>query len=665
MRFGRNSNSLIWLVIAGSAAALASACGDDQNSGSPAGGSGGGNAGSRNAAAGARQTSGAGGQTQSPAGAAGEAGEAGEAGQAGSPGTSNVVYLIPNGGGEVEVATHSGNVLRFDFPASAAGKTITLTPDSSASVGWDDGRFQDVIRMAPDGLVFNDPVIVRPQSKDVLLFDYATSGEKSPAQGLPLNEQGDGVKLSHFSTLVVVPASVSCLSTSGWNASAGNAACSAYGSNSTKIDFTCKAPQYCLYISASCCAPAGSTECQLGMPALQLTYTPAGTNNGAYPYCDSGVGNGGASNGGAAGNGGAGGGAGKGGAAGNGGASNGGGAGKGGAAGNGGASNGGGAGSAGAATGGAGAGAGGAGASGAGTAGIGGAASGSGGGSNSTDVPTQAVAAGVSEIGRMLLDGGYIYFDGSSGLARAPVTGGTPVNLGSTAANFDVDATYAYWSDGNANTVQRRVKDASSAATSLAFTGATFFPSEVQEDSGTLYMVSGIKLFKGPSTGGAAVQLVASEPGPHNLIVVGTDLFYATYIGTGTNQSAVVKVPVAGGTPVALISGVAGSVQAIAIAGGFVYYSSSTAIARIPIAGGTAQPLAATGGSTLGVEGNDIFFVTYLGEGVSKLPITGGTVTPLITTADGARGIGVSPSYIYFSSMNGTVPGRGMFRFAR
>lgn len=159
---------------------------------------------------------------------------------------------------------------------------------------------------------------------------------------------------------------------------------------------------------------------------------------------------------------------------------------------------------------------------------------------------------------------------------------------------------------------------------------------------------------------------MTSDPLPHSLVVVGTDLYYATQTGTGVNQSAIVRVPIAGGTaPVPLISGVSGGVQAIAISGGFIYYSSTSAIARIPLAGGPSQPVASLGGTTLGVDGSDVFFTTYAGTGVSKAPVIGGTVTPLISAASGASGLGVSSTFIYFSAMGGGVPASGLFRFAR
>src|SRR5262245_28417622 len=74
---------------------------------------------------------------------------------------STVHFSVPDKGGTVEVKTRSGETLAFDFPASAAGKDIALTPSDAASIGWTAETFRDVIKMEPDGTQFADPVLVR------------------------------------------------------------------------------------------------------------------------------------------------------------------------------------------------------------------------------------------------------------------------------------------------------------------------------------------------------------------------------------------------------------------------------------------------------------------------------------------------------------------------
>jgi hypothetical protein len=142
-----------------------------------------------------------------------------------------------------------------------------------------------------------------------LVFDFPSVGTQSPPEGLALNAAGDGLLLNHFSTLVVVPAGISCDSTSGWNVTNDSSECTEYGSASNLIKFTCKAYTYCLFIDAQCCADPGETECKLGMDALTLTFTP-NDGNGQHAYCEGGGGQGGTGGTGAGGSGGVAGGAG-------------------------------------------------------------------------------------------------------------------------------------------------------------------------------------------------------------------------------------------------------------------------------------------------------------------------------------------------------------------
>ncbi len=300
----KRARSGLWLMVFGSVTALAVACGDDESSdnagkGGTASTAGKGGTGGK---AGAPAGGGLGGSSGTSVGGDSAGGMAGAGGDGLVPGAA-VTFEIPAAGGEVQVATASGNIISFDFPASAGGQTVTLTPDTSASVGWTDGRFVDVIKMEPDGATFDDPVAIRLSSNDLLLFDFDSSGAKSPADGLALSAGGDALLLEHFSTLVVVPAGVSCDSTSGWIETADGQGCADMGANTSRMDFTCKAYSYCLLISASCCAAPGSTECKLGDPALTLTYTPTDTSGVQNAYCDRGSGSGGA--GGAGGSGGA------------------------------------------------------------------------------------------------------------------------------------------------------------------------------------------------------------------------------------------------------------------------------------------------------------------------------------------------------------------------
>lgn len=237
-------------------------------------------------------------------GMGGSAGEVGAAGSGGGVSTTGGVgnggdggnsqvdpvnYKVPAGGGEVTLSLPGGGSIEFAFPASAAGQDIQLTPGASEDLGWEAGTFSQVIHMEPDGLEFDDPVIVTPSNNDVLVFSYPTQGEKGPAEGLPLSADGKGIQVHHFSSLVVLQPGMSCTSSSGWNGTRNHESCAEAGTSTTRMEYGCKAYEFCLAITASCCTQPGATACKLGDPGLTLSYVPV--NPGApYDYCSGVVG---------------------------------------------------------------------------------------------------------------------------------------------------------------------------------------------------------------------------------------------------------------------------------------------------------------------------------------------------------------------------------------
>lgn len=210
-------------------------------------------------------------------------------GDSGSPtdagadtGASPVTYAIPTGGGAVDVKLPSGTSLNFAFPASAGGTTVTFTPTDAASIGWGT-KFADVVKMEPAGTKFSAPVIVKPSNNEVFLVDFASTGQKGPGEGLEYDDGAKGFKLFHFSTLAIVPPGVSCSSASGWNAVPNAPECTQYGSATTRLEFGCKAYEFCFVAHAQCCVDPASnaTSCKLGDKGLVGWYTPVNSE----PYC--------------------------------------------------------------------------------------------------------------------------------------------------------------------------------------------------------------------------------------------------------------------------------------------------------------------------------------------------------------------------------------------
>lgn len=203
--------------------------------------------------------------------------------------TKTVSFTVPSGGGSIDV---QGNAMKmsFTFPASAAGKAITFTPGAPTDIGWPAGQFAEVIKMEPDGERFVDPIVVKPEKPALVsaVLSFSNSSSKSPASPVPLNADGSGFELRHFSTLVVVSAGRLCDS-EGYNDVPGDPFCAgASGGRTSARTTTCKGYSYCLNVSVKCCVEPGRDGggCTWADRPLQGTQTPTDSNGGQYPYCD-------------------------------------------------------------------------------------------------------------------------------------------------------------------------------------------------------------------------------------------------------------------------------------------------------------------------------------------------------------------------------------------
>lgn len=91
-------------------------------------------------------------------------GDAGGDAQADAPPATGTSFTVPSAGGNVTVAGASQDYT-FEFPPSAAGLTLTITPVSAATFGLVASRYREFFKLGPSGTVFTEPVKVRP--KDV------------------------------------------------------------------------------------------------------------------------------------------------------------------------------------------------------------------------------------------------------------------------------------------------------------------------------------------------------------------------------------------------------------------------------------------------------------------------------------------------------------------
>ena len=642
------------------------------------------------------------------AGCGDDGGNDGGGGGAGPGG--GVTYSVPEGGGSVDVKTASGNVLTFEFPASAAGKTLTLTPSTATSIGWGK-QFDDVIRMEPDGTQFADPVRVKPSKKNLLLLSFPNQASKSAGEGLPLAASGDALELSHFSTLVVVPPGSSCNTNSGWEVINGAVECQAFGAKSTYVGFGCTDHAYCLKINAHCCALPGSTECQLGDADLFLQYqtgtgpsycgpSDAGTDgpncaidtggnlcgscavtkqvccaeiSGCYQdtqcksafwqwaSCNTG-GGGLACFGGLQSSGGPG-------AAvaaclqasgcsqcttssdaGTGGTG-----GVGGTGGIGGIDGGSGTGGAGASGGtGATGGSGGTGGTGA-TGGTGGTGGGAG---SATKISGPEV-----ELEDLAIDATNAYLVNSAGEVRkVPLSGGSSVVLASNEyqpASVTVDATHVYWVSKTFSNV-RRIPIGGGTPSTVA--SGLSSPVALAMDSTNVYITEAgnSRVVSVPKAGGTVTPLASNLAGPNNLTIDGSTLFFTTATATGkSNPRSVLGLPTSGGTPTSLYASTA-SPGPLAAAGGFVYFADTATnfVRKVQATGGPPADVSAGGSvADLAVDGSNFYWADY--SSVKRAPVGGGTSTTLVSGLSNARAVVLDATHFYFIQMG---PNGGVFK---
>jgi hypothetical protein len=240
---------------------------------------------------------------------AGTGGNGGTAGKGGTGGTGDSdagddagsstasSFHVPSSGGKFKLTTAGGDVVTFTFPASAAGKDITIESIDPKKVSWANPDFKtafgEVIDLGPDGSTFADPILIKPSDNtSIIAFNFKdTSGVPEP---LKLAADGKSFELTHFSTLALAGPIALCDSVGGWSDSDLNQACASSGAASTYRSWGAKCYRFCYVTSISCCVDPNVTTdpnegCALGAPQLRETQTRTGTNGGQYPYCADGL----------------------------------------------------------------------------------------------------------------------------------------------------------------------------------------------------------------------------------------------------------------------------------------------------------------------------------------------------------------------------------------
>lgn len=120
-------------------------------------------------------------------------------------------FVIGANGGTETLTLPNGQVLVFTFPASAAGKRVSLRVIDGAAIGHP-GELPNLIELLPHGTTFDPPVRVEPLLGSASGFIGTFSDAANPDAFELLQSSADGLALDlpHFSYLGMVTPQVFC-----------------------------------------------------------------------------------------------------------------------------------------------------------------------------------------------------------------------------------------------------------------------------------------------------------------------------------------------------------------------------------------------------------------------------------------------------------------------
>jgi hypothetical protein len=177
-------------------------------------------------------------------------------------------------------------------------------------------------------------------------------------------------------------------------------------------------------------------------------------------------------------------------------------------------------------------------------------------------------------------DGTNVYWtDGAVGtVIKMPIGGAAPITLASQQENpvgLAIDAKSAYWGVASAAGVNGAIVKAPLSGGQAAVTLATgaFLPADVAVDAANVYWstVYGTQIFAAPIAGGAITTLASQQENAFDIAADGTNVYW-TSSGTVPGTSSVMKVPVGGGTPTALVCGLNVDLAGITVDATSVYW---------------------------------------------------------------------------------------------
>jgi hypothetical protein len=296
-------------------------------------------------------------------------------------------------------------------------------------------------------------------------------------------------------------------------------------------------------------------------------------------------------------------------------------------------------------------------------------------GSQAVEIAT-VLASGLRAPGAIAVRSGVVYWVEADGAIRSmPTSDGTPavVGTGCRQTTLAVDATNAYCAGSDQNV--RAIALSGGASTALAATEPAL---DVAVDPSRVYFTTfyGERVTGGnnisvvgavPIDGGPVLRLATSQLLPSSVAVGGGYLYWldAVQDDNGAHPAsgvAVMRVPVDGGAAASIASttgispGLSGENKAIAIDLSSVYFSNEAALLKVPLAGGSPMTLATGFSLALAIDDASVYWATAdSGGAIMRTPLSGGVSTTLVA-GETAASVAVDASHVYWSNpQKGTI----------